>query len=87
MDDNDFYEDDESIEERKAAWKAGERGVTQGSRDLDLRAKSVVDSVAARWDADEPVVETQQRRVVFGKISPNARHLVTTAGGLGGTRT
>jgi hypothetical protein len=58
MDDNDFYEDDETIEERRAAWKSGERGETSGKRDLNQRAKATVDRAIERWDAPEANVET-----------------------------
>lgn len=51
MDQNDFYEDDEPIEEVGAAWKRGEEGVTSGPRDLDQRARSIVDRAVERWEA------------------------------------
>jgi hypothetical protein len=40
---DDFYEEDEPIEDIRAAFKAGEKGVTRGPRDLNERAKSIVD--------------------------------------------
>lgn len=55
MDTNDFYEDDEPIEEVKAAWTRSEKGVTSGRRGLDRRARSIVDRAVARFERpDEP---------------------------------
>ncbi len=51
MDTNDFYEDDESTEERRKAWRTGESGRTKGPRDMNQRAKAIVDRVVERWDA------------------------------------
>ena len=53
----DFFEEDETLEERQAAWGRGERGVTDGPRDLNQRARRVIDQVIERWDS-EPVTET-----------------------------
>jgi hypothetical protein len=53
MDENDFYEDDEPIEDIDVAWKRGEPGVTSGSRDLNQRARSVIDRAIACWDGPE----------------------------------
>lgn len=50
MGDDEFYEDDESVEELRAAWNAGEKGTTSGPRDLDQRAKSIVDRGVAQFE-------------------------------------
>lgn len=60
MTDDDFYVDDETPEEFEAAWRQGERGATVGARDLDQRARSIVDQAAERLDRVETVtVETE----------------------------
>lgn len=51
---DDFYEDDEPIEDIKAAWNQGEKGVTTGKKDLNQRARSIVDEAIRRLEA-EPV--------------------------------
>jgi hypothetical protein len=58
MDDNDFYEDDEPIEDVRAAWKRGERGMTGGERDLNRRAKSIVDRAVQQWEAPSEPAHT-----------------------------
>lgn len=63
MDDNDFYEEDESIEERRAAWKRGDPGTTTGPRDLNPQVKAIVDGVAERWD--EPKGDDTAKKIVF----------------------
>jgi len=52
--DDDFYEDDEPVEDREAAWAEGERGVTRGKRDLNERARSIVDQAVARFEPQRP---------------------------------
>ncbi len=49
--DDDFYVEDESPEEFRAGWQRGEKGVTKGPRDLNQRAKSIVDRAVGRLDA------------------------------------
>lgn len=51
---DDFYEDDEPIADVHAAWKRGEKGVTTGKKDLNQRARSIVDSAVERLDQPEP---------------------------------
>lgn len=58
--DQGFYEDDEPIEEIRAAWKRGEPGQTAGSHDLSQRARSVVEQAVAEWDAGESPVEPDE---------------------------
>ena len=53
MADGEFYVEDESIEEVRAAWKRGEKGETVGKRDLNQRARSVVDRAVARLEASD----------------------------------
>lgn len=55
-DNDDFYEDDEPIEDVRAAWNAGEKGTTSGPRDLNQRAKSIVDRAVARFENRQDVV-------------------------------
>jgi hypothetical protein len=55
----DFFEEDETLEERQTAWRRGEPGVTKGKKDLNERARSAIDAVIDRWDRDESTaVET-----------------------------
>ena len=55
-DDDDFGVEDESIEDLKAAWKRGEKGVTSGPRDLNQRAMSIVGRAVERFESEpEPV--------------------------------
>lgn len=51
--DDDFYVEDEPIEDVRAAWQRGERGVTAGPRTLDPEAQAIADEAAARLDAGE----------------------------------
>ncbi len=56
-DDTEPYEDDdEPIEDVRAAWMAGEKGTTSGPRDLNQRAKSIVDRAVARFEGRQAVV-------------------------------
>jgi hypothetical protein len=57
MPDDDYI--DESPETLREAWKRGEPGVTKGTKDLNQRARNVVDAVIDRW-------EPEPRRVSFG---------------------
>ncbi len=50
MSDESVYEDDEPIEDLRAAWNSGEKGTTLGPRDLNQRAKSIVDRAVARLE-------------------------------------
>lgn len=50
---DDFYEDDEPMEDVRAAWNNGEPGVTTGKKDLNQRAKSIVDRAVERLDAED----------------------------------
>lgn len=54
-DDDEVYEDDESIEDLRAAWNTGEKGTTSGPRDLNQRAKSIVDRTIARFEGRQAV--------------------------------
>ena len=56
MTDDDFYVNDETPEEFEAAWRQGERGVTAGPRDLNERAKSIVDRAVGRLDQPREAV-------------------------------
>jgi|tagenome__1003787_1003787.scaffolds.fasta_scaffold20444125_2 hypothetical protein len=51
---DDFYEDDEPIDDIRSVWKNGEKGVSSGKRDLDERARSVVDRAVAYLEDDSP---------------------------------
>ncbi len=55
MADGEFYEDDEPIEDVRAAWNAGEKGTTSGPRDLNQRAKSIVERAVARFEGRQEV--------------------------------
>ena len=55
MNDEGFYEDDEPIEDLRAAWKAGEKGTTAGPRDLNKRATSIIDRTVARFEERQEV--------------------------------
>jgi len=57
MSDDDFYVEDEPIEEVRAAWKRGEKGVTKGPRDLNRRAKGIVDAAVAAIDETSETVK------------------------------
>lgn len=50
MTEDGFYEDDEPIEDVQAAWQRGEAGRTKGPRDLNQRAKSILDRAVARFE-------------------------------------
>lgn len=52
-DGDDFFEDDEPVEEVIAAFNMGLPGITRGSRDLDKRAK-IVDRAGGEMMIDEP---------------------------------
>lgn len=67
MSDREFYEDDEPIEDVAAAWNAGEKGTTSGPRDLNQRAKSIVDRAVARFE--ERQGEIRLRVVESGTIA------------------
>lgn len=54
MSDQDFYEDDESVEKIRGAFAKGEKGLTARPRDLNQRAASIVGAVAERTEAVEP---------------------------------
>ena len=54
--DEDFYVEDEPIEDVRASWRRGEKGVTTGPRDLNQRAKSIVDRAVAMLDAEPEAV-------------------------------
>ncbi len=56
MGDDEFYEGDESVEDLRAAWNAGEKGTTSGPRDLNQRAKSIVDRAVARLEGRQQVI-------------------------------
>lgn len=53
--DEGFYEEDEPIEDLRAAWKAGEPGTTSGPRDLNQRAASIIARAVARFEERETV--------------------------------
>lgn len=65
-DDDDFYVEDEPIEEVRAAWKRGEKGETTGKKDLNERAKSIADRAVARLESDQPLIRLT---VVHGSAS------------------
>ena len=50
---NDFYVDDEPVEEVQAAWARGEKGLTSGASALSKRARSTVARAVARWEDGE----------------------------------
>jgi len=54
-DDAAFYEEDESTEDLRAAWNTGAKGATSGSRDLNQRAKFIVDRAIARFEGRSDV--------------------------------
>jgi hypothetical protein len=56
MADDEFYEDDEPIKDVRAAWNAGEKGTTSGPRDLNQRAKSIVERAVARFEERQDVL-------------------------------
>lgn len=53
--DEGFYEEDEPIEDLRAAWDAGEPGVTSGSRGLSPRAMSIVARAVADFNGPRRV--------------------------------
>lgn len=69
--DGDFYEDDEPAEEIQAAFERGEKGVTKRPRDLNQRAKSVVDRAVAHFEEQERV----QLRVVASGTNTTTREV------------
>jgi hypothetical protein len=54
-DEDAMYEDDEPIEDLRAAWNAGEKGSTSGPRDLDQRAMSIVNRAVERFEGRQDV--------------------------------
>lgn len=56
MSEDQFYEDDEPMENLRAAWNAGEKGATSGPRDLNQRQKSIIDRTVARFEGRQEVV-------------------------------
>ena len=55
MSEEDFYEDDEPVEDIRSAWKQGEMGESRGPRDLGETAKGIIDRAVADLDAPETV--------------------------------
>ncbi|MDQ6948241.1 MAG: hypothetical protein M3256_18730 [Actinomycetota bacterium] len=55
MSDDELYEDDEPIEDVRTAWNEGEKGTTSGPRDLNERARSIVDRAVARFEERQEV--------------------------------
>ena len=53
MADDGFYVEDESIEQVRVAVRRGEKGETRGKRDLNQRAKAIVDQAVARLEAPD----------------------------------
>ncbi|MCA1708412.1 MAG: hypothetical protein LC808_36095 [Actinobacteria bacterium] len=51
---SDFYEDDEPVEKIRAAFERGEKGFT-APRDLNQRARSIVDRAVERSEAQHGV--------------------------------
>lgn len=49
---DDFYVDDETPEQVRAAIKRGKKGETVGKKDLDQRARSITDQAVARFEAE-----------------------------------
>ncbi len=70
MSDEGFYEDDEPIEDLRAAWNAGEKGTTSGPRDLNQRGRSIVDEAVARFEERQDVF----LRVVDSGTKADPRH-------------
>lgn len=62
MDDNDFYEDDEPIEDIRAAYEAGDKGITTGRRDINQRAHAIMQAATEE-------VETSHMGTRFGTFS------------------
>src|SRR3954454_20101763 len=54
----DFFKEDETLAERKAAWHRGEPGFTTGTKALSQRAGRAVDRAVSRWAARSSVVGT-----------------------------
>ena len=70
---DDFYEDDEPIEDVRAAWSRAEPGLTTGKKDLNQRARSVVDGAVERLERDEP--PRYRFRLVYGTgVAPRTVH-------------
>jgi hypothetical protein len=56
MGNDESYEEDEPIEDVRTAWSAGEKGATSGPRELNERAKSIVDRAVARFEDRQDVL-------------------------------
>jgi hypothetical protein len=69
MSDDDFYVEDESPEELRTAWKRGQDGVTRGPRDLNQRAKAIVDRAVELMESETIVIDTTGW---FGPVDPDA---------------
>lgn len=57
MSDEGFHENDESVEDLRAAWNAGEKGTSSGPRDLNPQAESIVDQAVARFEKRQLVLQ------------------------------
>jgi hypothetical protein len=79
MGQDDFYEDDEPVEDVQAAWRQGEGGHTKGPRDLNQRAKSIVDQAVSRLETAE-TAETAETMLVdaTGWFGANVRREVAS---------
>lgn len=87
MSEGDFYEDDEPIEDLRAAWRHGEPGRTTGPRELNRRERIIVDRAVERLDAAEPE-DTRVIDTVGWFASPGAAARdVRTIGGTTTTET
>jgi hypothetical protein len=53
MAEDEFYVEDETPDEVRAAIKRGEKGQTVGKKDLNQRSKSIVDRAVARLEQDD----------------------------------
>lgn len=68
--------DDESVEELRAAWNAGEKGTTSGPHNLNQKAELVVGQAVAQFEGREPVllqvVDSGVRTVTYHDRWPNS---------------
>jgi hypothetical protein len=56
LSDGDFYVEDESPQDVRAAWRRGEKGITKGPRELSSQANPIVDRAVAQLDGETRVI-------------------------------
>jgi hypothetical protein len=82
MGDDDFYEDDEPIEDVRNAWRQGERGITRGPRNLSRQAYELIGRTSQGLDeADAGATQAETIPIdTTGWFAPRDATAVSPAG-------